>query len=100
IWGATAAVTFFLGIGSWLAKGGWIFKRMEILGQYSLVAYIVQIGVLQVLVRFLHRPDPMSLTFLALFGGTLFFTVMSAEILHWMRPRLSWADGAYKTVFA
>jgi len=74
-------------------------RRLEILGQYSLVAYIAQIGILQILTRAIGRSDPVSLPFLCLFIGALALTSVSVEIVCCARSRFQPADAAYKAVF-
>ena len=75
-------------------------RRIELLGRYSLVAYIVQIGILQVFSRVLGRPAPDSVAFLAMLVGTLILTVLTVEILNWMRSRSATVGSLYKVVFA
>lgn len=69
-------------------------------GQYSLLAYIVQIGALQVLSRVLGRPDPVSVGSLALFGGALLVMFAANATTDWLRQRLAPADRLYRAVFA
>ncbi|HET6408182.1 MAG TPA: acyltransferase family protein [Chthoniobacteraceae bacterium] len=75
-------------------------RRLELLGRYSLIAYIAQIGILQILARFVGRPAPDSIAFLGLFVGTLLLTMATVETLNWLRSRSAAVSGIYKVVFA
>ncbi len=78
-----------------------VFERcLERLGRYSLIAYIGQIGVLQVLVRFTGRPEPFSADFFLVLFGTLLLTVLGVEFVDWARSRSAVVGSAYKAVFA
>jgi len=74
--------------------------RLERLGRYSLIAYIGQIGILQVLVRFMGRPEPFSPAFFLLLLGTLLLTILGVELVDWARSRSAAVGGVYKAVFA
>jgi peptidoglycan/LPS O-acetylase OafA/YrhL len=73
---------------------------IALLGEYSLLAYILQIAALQALVRVLGRPEPFSARFLLLLAGA--GAVMGALIvgIHWSRSRSRRAAELYKAVFA
>jgi peptidoglycan/LPS O-acetylase OafA/YrhL len=96
----TLAVAALYGIGERFRKPEWLMKRVSNLGNYSLLAYIVQIGLLQVLFRRFGRPDPGSMDFLVMLGTTLAVTVLSAELTAWLRTRSGILDRAYRFVFA
>ena len=98
--GAIVALVFFCGASIRLSGATWFGRWLSLVGQYSLVAYIVQIGVLQVLSRFLQRPDPLSLPALTLFVTTLLVMTLSIEATKWLRARSALADRTYKLVFA
>jgi peptidoglycan/LPS O-acetylase OafA/YrhL len=94
------AIAALYGIGERVRKPEWLMRHISVLGSYSLLAYIVQIGFLQVLVRRLGRPDPDSVDFLLFFGATLLVTAVAAELARWVRSRSRIADQAYRLVFA
>jgi hypothetical protein len=94
------AIAALYGIGERVRKPEWLMRHISVLGSYSLLAYIVQIGFLQVLVRRFGRPDPDSVDFLLFFGATLLVTAVAAELARWMRTRSRFADQAYRLVFA
>jgi hypothetical protein len=80
-------------------SSGWWKQRLIRIGQYSLISYITQIALLQILSRFIGRPQLISLDALLLFSATLLFTVVAAEALKWLRERSVSIDTAYKVVF-
>ncbi|MBL9189556.1 MAG: hypothetical protein JNK23_18900 [Opitutaceae bacterium] len=101
--GSIIAVVFLCGLSMKLTShfaGAWIIRHTIRVGQYSLVAYIGQIALLQLLVRPLGRPDPISWEALAMFGGTLVGMSLMVETSRWLRARSALADRAYKLVFA
>lgn len=98
--GAIVALVFFCGASIRLSCSTWFGRWLALVGQYSLVAYVVQIGVLQVLSRFLQRPDPLSLPALCLFVTTLLVMTLSIEAAKWLRARSAHADRLYRLIFA
>lgn len=78
----------------------WLVRRLEVMGRYSLVSYIAQIGILQVLSRLIGNPPPLSFAFLSLLLGTLALTTTTADVLDWFRRRSTVVDGVYRAVFA
>ncbi|MBL9201295.1 MAG: hypothetical protein JNL39_12360 [Opitutaceae bacterium] len=101
--GSMIAVAFLCGLSIRLTRA-WgaspAVRHLVRVGQYSLVAYVAQIGLLQVLVRPLGRPDPDSWGALAMFGGTLIGMSLLVELAHWLRSRSALADHIYRVVFA
>lgn len=75
-------------------------KCLERLGRYSLIAYIGQIGILQLVVRSVGRPAPFSPLFFVILLGTLILTVICVELVDWARRRSITVGGIYKFVFA
>ena len=98
--GAIIALVFFCGASIRLSSASWFGRWLGLVGQYSLVAYVVQIGVLQVLSRFLGRPDPLSLPALCYFVTTLLVMTLSILAAKWLRARSAHADRIYKLIFA
>ena len=98
--GACIALAFICGLSIRAGHRGWWQQSIIRLGQYSLMAYIVQIGVLQLLSRYAGRPDPLSLTGTGLFFTTLVLTLLSVEFTAWVRDRYTSAESLYKAVFA
>jgi len=98
--GACVALLLICCISLRLGERGWFQRFLIREGQYSLLAYIVQIAVLQVLSRLLGRPDPLSAGSLALFAVTLFVMVFVNEATEWLRQRAQPVDKLYRAVFA
>ena len=96
---AVVAVAALYGIGARFRTPEWLIERIVVLGNYSLLAYIAQIGFLQILVRWTGRFEPGSLAFAAFLLSVLILTSLAAEITHWSRERSGTVDGAYRFVF-
>lgn len=79
---------------------GFSRARLIRLGQYSLVAYIAQIGILQILSRFVGRPPPVSAGSALLLFGTLIIMTAGIELTQWLRTRSAGVERLYKAVFA
>ena len=78
----------------------WFSRRLHLLGQYSLLCYVVQIAALQLMSRFFGRPDPLSLPALCLFVGAMVVTYAAAAAAKVLRRRSAMADRVYRLVFA
>lgn len=98
--GASIALVLICSASLRLGETGRFASFMIRHGKYSLLAYIVQIGVLQILSRVLGRPEPVSLGSLTLFLATLLLMIGLTELTHWARQRARVVDTAYKLVFA
>lgn len=98
--GACIAITLLCGLSLRMGDQGWWQRRIIRLGQYSLVAYIAQIAILQTLSRFVGRPEPTSPEAFLLFCGTLLAMTLLVECIEWARARSSGAEKLYKVVFA
>lgn len=100
ILGSTIAVFLFLAFAQAVPVGSWPVRRMIILGQYSLLGYILQIAVLQVILRLSGRPEPWSVAFHAWMIATLVAMTLLVEATHLLRSKSPLADRAYRLVFA
>jgi hypothetical protein len=98
--GACIALVLICSVSLRLGERGGVARFLIRQGQYSLLAYIVQIGVLQVLSRVVGRPDPVSVGSLLLFSATLVIMVATSEVTEWLRKRLPSVDSLYRVVFA
>jgi len=98
--GAVLALALFYSMSVRLGADRWISRRLESLGRYSLVAYIGQILILQLLSRWTGHPEPDSPLLLFLFFSTLLLTTVAIEALDWLRGRSAAINGLYKAVFA
>jgi peptidoglycan/LPS O-acetylase OafA/YrhL len=70
------------------------------LGQYSLLAYIAQIAILQLLRRGLQGHFLTDLGRVAVFAGALAATVAVVELVIWLRAKSSAFDRVYRGIFA
>ena len=97
---ACAALALIYGLSAKFDAPSWPQHRLLMLGRYSLVSYIVQIAILQVLVRFFGRPEPWSVEFFLLLCGTLALMTVLIECVNWLRTRSVGVETVYKVVFA
>lgn len=98
--GAVLALALFY---SWSAAGdphAWLSRRLERLGRYSLVAYIGQIAILEIVSHETGHPEPVSLEMSVMFVATLVATCAGVELLHWLQIRSRGVSGLYKALFA
>jgi peptidoglycan/LPS O-acetylase OafA/YrhL len=98
--GAVVAFVFFSGASLRLAGRGWLAGQLAFIGQYSLLAYIAQIAALQVLSRFLPRPEPLTPAGAGLFLGAFALMMLALAAARWLRARSPRLDRAYRLVFA
>jgi hypothetical protein len=98
--GICLTLLLLYGLGVKVGDRGFIQRRIILLGRYSLLAYIVQIAVLQVLSR--------GLRYLALGGDNLIIGLIATSILtaaiiesvDYLRAQWTVLDRAYKALFA
>jgi hypothetical protein len=100
LFGACAALALIYSFSVTIGETGWPQSRLVRLGRYSLVSYIVQIAILQVLARVTGRPDLWSFGFLTLFFGALILMTIIVEAIEWARTRSFGVETVYKAVFA
>ncbi|MGH2568956.1 MAG: hypothetical protein ACRDGA_11505, partial [Bacteroidota bacterium] len=98
--GSCAALAVLCAFSVRISDSGWYSQRLVRIGQYSLLSYIIQIGVLQMFSRAVGRPDPLSFEALFLFTGTLITMILIVECTEWVRNQSSEADKFYRAVFA
>jgi hypothetical protein len=98
--GAIVALALAGGFSIRWGEDGWWQQRLIRLGQYSLLSYIVQIAILQVLSRFLGRPAPGSLGGVTLFLTTLLLMTVIVEVTEVVRSRSRGAERVYRSIFA
>jgi hypothetical protein len=75
-------------------------RELLIVGKYSLLAYILQIAVLQVLTRLIGRIEPFTLPFCLQMMGVGVLMILTARGLQWARSRAAWVDASYRFIFA
>jgi hypothetical protein len=98
--GACIALVLICSVSLRLGERSGVARFLMRQGQYSLLAYIVQIGGLQLLSRLFGRPDPLSITSGVLFGSTLIIMVVSIEMTAYARKRFRTIENAYLTIFS
>jgi predicted acyltransferase len=81
--------------------GGAAAHWLALLGRYSLVGYILQIVLIQLLLRAMGGQRlPIGLELAAIGIATLTAVVATCRLLEWMRSRSRGVDGAYRFVFS
>lgn len=98
--GATLAVFFALAVGQCVLVQPWVVRRVVVLGQYSLLAYILQIAILQVILRIVGRPAPWSLPFYFWMAVTTVLMTLAIEATVRLRRSSPVSDRLYRAVFA
>jgi hypothetical protein len=98
--GACIVLGLLCGVTAKIEGQGWWRNRLILAGQYSLLAYISQIGLLQTFSRLLGRPDPLSVGAVVLFVGTIILMTLGVELTHWVRNRSPKVEFVYRAVFA
>jgi hypothetical protein len=76
-----------------------IYRQFVLLGRYSLLGYIIQLGIIQVVVR-VFGPFETPLAVLILAVVTLAGTWAVTLLIHWLRPKARFVDLTYKAAFA
>jgi len=77
-----------------------VYRRIVVLGQYSLFAYIAQVAALQVFKRAVEVTQLRPVHLLLLFVAALGATVLAVESVSAARTRSSSVDRIYRAVFA
>jgi hypothetical protein len=75
-------------------------QAVILLGKYSLIGYIAQIVILQVLFKASHTMDLGWIGRAACLLAAAVLTLFSVEVLHRMRGKSPAIDGLYRAVFA
>ena len=78
----------------------WFQRQMILFGHYSLVAYLLQIALLQVAIKVLGGKPETPVGVLALTLLTVSFTYMSVLVIHGMRRQSRPIDVLYRAAFA
>ncbi len=98
--GRGLALLWFYSMGLACGDRAWVPRQIILLGNYSLFAYIVQIGFLGVIrgpIRFLQLPDyGLTVGFVA----TLALTLLAVKAVEAFRARNKRFDTGYRAVFA
>jgi len=87
-------------LGNFRGEAGWVRGLLVLLGKYSLFGYIAQIAILQLLRRALENvnwgPAVLGLSFVL----AVTLTVVSVEVVDYLRSKSVNTDKLYKAVFA
>ena len=83
-----------------LGETGLIARKVILLGQYSLLAYIAQIAILQALVRVMRPLESGTSVYALSLAGALVLTLVAVEATHRGRRRSPAFDRLYRFVFA
>jgi len=97
---ALLAVTAIFSVCAAIGAKPLFGRELLIVGRYSLLAYIVQIAVLQVLTRLIGRLEPFTLFFFVQMAGVGLLMILMVEGLQRMRKQVGWIDASYRFVFA
>jgi peptidoglycan/LPS O-acetylase OafA/YrhL len=98
--GVCLSLLLIYALGSLWTGQGPVLARILLLGRYSLLAYIGQIVLLQILLKVLRPVEPGSTKLVLSFLGAMLLTQLLVEIMEWGRTRSKAADGLYRAVFA
>lgn len=97
--GAAVSVIMLLSVSVKIGNG-FLWRGLMLLGKYSLLAYIIQIVILQLIMRLAGRPAPGSSPFWMELFGTLALMTLTIIGIDWLRERSRLADSAYKWTLA
>lgn len=87
-------------LGTLSGESGRVRQALILLGKYSLVGYIAQIAILQLLRRGLQSMAPNLWTAGAAFVSAVILTLATVEIIHRLRAKAAWVDRLYRLAFA
>lgn len=99
--GVCVSVMIIYSIGMKSVLWSTIQSKIYLLGEYSLFAYVAQIGLLQILYRglpLLHLQ--VTALWVLSFTGAVALTVMTVKALHWSRGKWLCIDKMYKFAFS
>jgi hypothetical protein len=99
ILGVCLSLLLIYAAGRYCGATGLWQREIILFGKYSLLAYIAQIAVLQVVTRFLIHRGTQWIGLAGLFLITLLITLLIVHVVGWMRRKQPLADQAYKLVF-
>ncbi len=87
-------------VGLKCIRPGHLQNQINLLGRYSLVGYIVQIALLQIIHRILHHAGLQTGQFAIALLSALFLTIVTVVILDQCRVRSNTTDRFYRAGFA
>lgn len=96
--GALFALMIIYGTAVLTSSNGWFSRRLITLGQYSLIGYIGQIGLLQIYSHIMGRPQPDSVDLAVMLGVALVFTIAVVELTASLHARSKFFRTFYRAV--
>lgn len=97
---ALLATTLIFAVCFRVGSKGFVQERLIVLGKYSLIAYVAQIAVLQLLVFAFGRLIPFSAAFFCQMVGVLGAILLMAEVIQLLRRKFQTLDFIYRISFA
>lgn len=98
--GVCLAVLLIYLLGAHEAEAGGIRENVTLVGKYSLVGYISQIVILQLLYRSLNHFHPEALELMLSFIAAFGLTILTVKAVDGARTKSAVVDSAYRAVFA
>jgi peptidoglycan/LPS O-acetylase OafA/YrhL len=98
--GVCLSVMLIYLVGGKTGELGGVRKHVDLLGKYSLLGYIAQIAILQVLYRSLRYVNLGTGALILSFVLAFALTIISVEVVDRMRARSTVVDRLHKAVFA
>jgi peptidoglycan/LPS O-acetylase OafA/YrhL len=86
-------------VGAKSGEPGWLRRHVLVLGKYSLLGYISQIAILQLLHRALGPIDDGAAVLVVSFVAGFALTMISVEVVDRTRPKSSALDWLYRAIF-
>jgi peptidoglycan/LPS O-acetylase OafA/YrhL len=98
--GVVLSVMVIFWVGDSGKQAGFVKKTVNLLGKYSLLGYIAQIAILQILGAGYHRLHLGAVMFAISFPAAFVLTIASVQVTDHLRGRAAGMDKLYKAVFA
>jgi peptidoglycan/LPS O-acetylase OafA/YrhL len=98
--GVCLSVTLIYLVGTKEDEPGSARKHVDLLGKYSLLGYIAQIAILQVLYRTLRHVNLGIGTLILSFFAAFALTMVSVEVVDYLRARSTVVDRLHRAIFA
>jgi peptidoglycan/LPS O-acetylase OafA/YrhL len=98
--GVALSLLLLYAVGQRIGSRGLIARNAALIGNYSLLSYLVQIAVLQFLFRLSRATGVMERDLVVPFLATILVTFALIKAVNFARVRSSAADRTYKFVFA
>jgi hypothetical protein len=100
ILGATVSILALYCCALHLNLKTWLARQMIIFGKYSLLGYLAQIAILQIIVHLAHRQPSHRSTVAGVGVVTIVLTFGIVRTVHELRQKSRAVDVTYKAIFA